>query len=222
MASTLLHKRSATTGDIPTTAQLSLGELAINTFDGKLFTKKNVSGSESIVEIGASAGGSGTLSAKCAATGNQALSGGTAFPTIDGVATTAGDFVLLMKQTAASANGLYVVGGTSTAWTLTRATTMDTAAEAAAQQVLVQSGTTYGGKTFDTTFKSTDTLGTTAMVWNEIVAYKGGGNCFIEFDQTISEDATVPANKNWLTAGPVTVATGKTVTVSTGATWVVV
>ena len=49
-------RRSATAGAIPTTSALNLGELAINTYDGKLYLKKNVSGSESIVEIGASGG----------------------------------------------------------------------------------------------------------------------------------------------------------------------
>ena len=47
-------RRSATAGAIPTTTALNLGELAINTYDGKLFLKKDVSGTESIVEIGAS------------------------------------------------------------------------------------------------------------------------------------------------------------------------
>ena len=47
-------RRSATAGAIPTTTQLNLGELAINTYDGKLYLKKDVSGTESIVEIGAS------------------------------------------------------------------------------------------------------------------------------------------------------------------------
>jgi hypothetical protein len=49
-------RRSATAGAIPTTSALNLGELAINTYDGKLYLKKNVSGTESIVEIGASGG----------------------------------------------------------------------------------------------------------------------------------------------------------------------
>jgi hypothetical protein len=51
-------RRSAVEGAIPTTSQLALGELAINTFDGKLFIKKN-NGTESIVEIGAGDGGEG-------------------------------------------------------------------------------------------------------------------------------------------------------------------
>jgi len=52
MAQTVLHKRSATTTSIPTTVQLSLGEIAINTWDGKMFIKKN-DGTDAIVEVGA-------------------------------------------------------------------------------------------------------------------------------------------------------------------------
>ena len=59
MANTIKIRRSATAGAVPTTGQLALGELAINTYDGKLYTKKSVSGSESIVEIGVSSGSSG-------------------------------------------------------------------------------------------------------------------------------------------------------------------
>ncbi len=51
MAQTIKLRRSATADATPTTSQLALGELAINTNDGKLFIKKNVSGTESIVEI---------------------------------------------------------------------------------------------------------------------------------------------------------------------------
>ncbi len=44
-------KRSAVPGRIPTTSSLALGEIALNTYDGKLYFKQNQSGSESIVEI---------------------------------------------------------------------------------------------------------------------------------------------------------------------------
>ena len=54
-------RRSSTNGAVPTTSQLALGEVAINTYDGKLFIKKD-DGSESIVEVGASSSsGSGSL-----------------------------------------------------------------------------------------------------------------------------------------------------------------
>lgn len=57
MPNTLRHKRSTAPGGVPTTAALSLGELAINTYDGKLYLKKNVSGTETVVEIGATTSG---------------------------------------------------------------------------------------------------------------------------------------------------------------------
>ena len=51
MASNIKFKRSAVQNRVPTTAQLELGELALNTYDGKLYTEKN-SGSAAVVEIG--------------------------------------------------------------------------------------------------------------------------------------------------------------------------
>ena len=61
MATTVLHKRSSTSGAQPTTSDLSLGEIGVNTHDGKLFVKKSVSGTESIIEIGASGGAGGPI-----------------------------------------------------------------------------------------------------------------------------------------------------------------
>ena len=53
MSTNIKLKRSAVSGRIPSTGDLALGELAINTYDGKLFMKKN-DGTESIVDITAS------------------------------------------------------------------------------------------------------------------------------------------------------------------------
>lgn len=52
-------KRSAVPGKVPTTTDLALGEIAVNTYDGKLFIKKDVGGTESIVDISSSGGGGG-------------------------------------------------------------------------------------------------------------------------------------------------------------------
>lgn len=49
-------KRSSVAGKIPTVEQLALGEVAVNTYDGLMFIKKNVNGSESIVQIGEQSG----------------------------------------------------------------------------------------------------------------------------------------------------------------------
>ena len=56
MANTILHKRKSGASGAPVAGDLSLGELAINTADGKLYTKKD---DLSVVEIGA--GGSSTF-----------------------------------------------------------------------------------------------------------------------------------------------------------------
>ena len=53
MTQTVQLKRSATAGAIPSTSDLALGELALNTYDGKAYIKKSVGGTESIVEVGA-------------------------------------------------------------------------------------------------------------------------------------------------------------------------
>ena len=52
MASIIKHKRSSTQGSRPTTSDLQLGEIAINTHDGKMFFKRDAGGSLSIVEVG--------------------------------------------------------------------------------------------------------------------------------------------------------------------------
>jgi len=44
-------KRSAVPGRVPTVDQLELGELALNTYDGRLFLKKSVNGVESVVTL---------------------------------------------------------------------------------------------------------------------------------------------------------------------------
>ncbi len=60
---TVRLKRSSTSGGVPNISDLSLGELAVNTFDGKLFFKKD-NGTASIIEVGSgSGGGSGPSSA---------------------------------------------------------------------------------------------------------------------------------------------------------------
>jgi hypothetical protein len=50
MANVVKLKRSAVSGKVPTVSALQLGEVALNTFDGNLFFKKD-DGSQSIVEV---------------------------------------------------------------------------------------------------------------------------------------------------------------------------
>ena len=48
----IIIKRTSVPGKAPEAAQLDLGELAINTFEGKLFLKKNRNGVETIIDVG--------------------------------------------------------------------------------------------------------------------------------------------------------------------------
>lgn len=62
MANTIKLRRSSTAAAVPTTSQLALGELGINTNDGLLFLKRSTSGNEtgagtSIVQLFPATGG---------------------------------------------------------------------------------------------------------------------------------------------------------------------
>ena len=63
MANTVVLKRSAVPNKTPTTSDLALGELALNTNDGNLFFKRDVSGTQSILSV-ATLTGSQTLTNK--------------------------------------------------------------------------------------------------------------------------------------------------------------
>ena len=99
---------------------------------------------------------------RVATTANITLSG---TQTIDGIAVVAGDRVLVKDQSTSSQNGIYVVA--AGAWT--RALDADASSELAGAMVAVDLGTANGGLTYDTDFKSTDTIGTTAMTWARVI-----------------------------------------------------
>ncbi len=76
MAQTIKLRRSSTEGKVPTTAQLALGELAINTYDGRIFFEKNDGSAtiEHILTTDSITTGSITLTGKVT-TGTLTLSG---------------------------------------------------------------------------------------------------------------------------------------------------
>jgi trimeric autotransporter adhesin len=69
MANILKVKRSATPAKVPTTSDLQLGEIAVNTYDGKMYIKKN-DGTDSIVQIGAGGSGGGDVTGAASSTDN--------------------------------------------------------------------------------------------------------------------------------------------------------
>lgn len=114
MANKVVLKRSAVQGRNPTTSDLELGELAINTYDGNLFFKKD-SGTASIVSVA-------TL------TGTQTLTNKTlTSPTINDA--TANNLTLTGTLTAGGSAGVngYILTSTGTGvqWSPNTAGTLD-------------------------------------------------------------------------------------------------
>ena len=138
MANLIKLKRSATSGNNPTTANLELGELAINTYDGNLFFKKSVSGTESILSVA-------TL------TGTQTLTNKTlTSPTVN--TATANNLTLTGTLTAgggAGTNGQVLAStGSGVQWITNTVSTLDSLTDvvissAAADQVLKYNGSVW-------------------------------------------------------------------------------
>ena len=99
-------------------------------------------------------------SVKAATTANITLSG---TQTIDGVAISADERVLVKDQSTGSQNGIYVCKAGS--WE--RAADMDAAGEFSGAAVFVQQGTTYGDVGFVCTNDGDVTVGTTAIAFTQ-------------------------------------------------------
>ena len=112
----LKFKRSAVPAKVPSIVDLDLGELAINTYDGKVYTKKD-DGTEAIVEVGGggggtvtSVGGTGTVSGltltgTVTSAGNLTLGGAiTGFLPLTG-GTLSGSLIATSFTTASGTNG---------------------------------------------------------------------------------------------------------------------
>jgi hypothetical protein len=127
MANTVVLKRSAVTGRNPTTGDLALGELALNTYDGNLFFKKD-SGTASIVTV-ATLAGTQTLSNKTLAS-----------PVITGTLTAGGGVGTNGQVLASTGSGLQ--------WITKDVSTLDSLTDvvissATAGQVLAFTGSTW-------------------------------------------------------------------------------
>ena len=123
MAQTIKLRRSSTSGAVPTTSSLSLGEVAINTYDGKMYIKKN-DGSDAIVELSGDklplAGGTmtGTLAMGANAITSTGIisaaevninNGGSNQYPLDLGSTAATNLVLQRFQTSAGTGKTYIV-----------------------------------------------------------------------------------------------------------------
>ena len=162
MANVLKLKRSSVARKVPGTVDLQLGELALNTNDGRLFTKKN-DGADAIVEF-LSSDSAFKPDVRAATAANISLTGA---QTVDGVALVAGDRVLVKSQSTAAQNGIYIVS--AAAWS--RAYDADTGVKLAGALVPVSEGTASAGKIFRSNSTDTLALGTDPVNFIEF----GGG-----------------------------------------------
>ena len=77
--------------------------------------------------------------------------------------------------------------------------------------------------TGDARISSTNVQAAITEVSSEVGAIGGGGDrIFYENGTTVTADYTTTVGKNAMSAGPITINDGVTVTVSTGGTWVIV
>ena len=162
MAQQILLKRSATPAKVPLVADLALGEVGINTYDGKMFIHKN-NGTDSIVEIGAqvitgdaTGSGNGAIALTLANTGVTAGTYGTSSLVPVVTVDSKGRITAISTQAVASAAQ---AGQLATARTISAtgdaawSVTFDGTANVTAALTLATTGVaagTYGKVTVDT------------------------------------------------------------------------
>ena len=108
MANTIKIRRSTSASSVPTTTQLSEGELAVNVYDGKLFFKKVQSGTESIVTL--QEGGSSGISSLNSQTGaTQTFAVGTSGTDVE-FSSSSNTHTLNVPSASTTARGLITTG----------------------------------------------------------------------------------------------------------------
>ncbi|MBV2205888.1 MAG: phage tail protein [Pseudomonas sp.] len=115
MADKILHKRSGTPSAVPSAASLELGELALNTADGRAFMKKN---DGAVVEIGSTASGyfraepiTATATGQTSFTVPGGYTPGAIFVSLNGATLPPADFTATNGTTVVLASGSGIVAG---------------------------------------------------------------------------------------------------------------
>ena len=231
---TLQSYYSNTAGHIPTSANLSSGELAVNSADGKLFYKDS-NGNVQILATNNVANGvftnvtiTGTATVNTANvttlnTANAQITGGSisnvsiSFDSINNTpigntAPSTGRF------TTISASNSIVVGANSTPISVLINTTdaLGVPVGNAAQQ---PANAAAGYLRFNT-----DTVqfeGYNGSVWGGIGGAQAGG-AIITNNQTATVNYTITSTQNGFSVGPVSVANGVVITISAGSRWAII
>ena len=198
MATVIQFKRSSTQSATPTVGDLSLGELAVNTYHGRFYTEKN-DGSASVVEVGSN---------PASLTINDAYS----FPTSDGssnqVLGTNGSGTLSFRDQPSSGITIFTYSITSTGTSITGSDDNSNTLSytAGSEQVYINGVKLVSGSDYTATSSSTITLAENALNGDvvEVVAITSAANLVQGFftantftattaDQVLSSNAV--ANK---------------------------
>jgi hypothetical protein len=132
MSQNIKLRRSAQPGRIPTIDQLQLGEIALNTHDGRLFLKQNIFGTETIIAVGESS--SLAVSASYAVTASYANTS-----TSSSYSLTA-SYVLNAVSSSYSVTASYVLNAISSSYAATASSADDFTVRGTltAQRIVVQ------------------------------------------------------------------------------------
>jgi hypothetical protein len=225
---------STTAATVPTAGNLVNGELAINITDGKLYYKDNAG----VVQLLAAKGGNGVTTFSGGTTGltpNTATSGaitlagtlvaangGTSFSTY-----TTGDVIY-----ASATNTLSKLGVGSTGQILTVAGGVPTWAAAPPSGATISNDTSTASNLYPLFSNATSGAPTTIYTSNAKYLYKPStgelqapeviaSNGLHLNSSTVATSYTIATGNNAMSVGPITVASGQSVTVSSGQRWVV-
>jgi hypothetical protein len=207
---------STTGAAAPTAGNLVSGELAINITDGKLFYKDNTNAVQVIgwKTVPISAGGTGQTTASAA------------FNALSPITTT-GDLIIGNGTNSATRLGIGGNGtvlqsnGTTASWvSFTSGASLSNDTSTASNLFPLFANATSG--TPSTIFTSNAKLlykpSTGELQASQLVASNG----FILNNTTVATSYTVATGTNAMSVGPITVANGQSVTVSSGQRWVVI
>ena len=225
---------STTASQVPTNTNLVNGELAINITDGKLYYKDNTG----TVQLLAAKGGNGVTTFSGGTTGltpNTATSGavtltgtlvaangGTSFSTY-----TTGDVIY-----ASATNTLSKLGVGTTGQILTVAGGVPTWAAAPPSGATISNDTSTASNLYPLFSNATSGAPTTIYTSNAKYLYKPStgdlqasqvvaSNGLVLNSSTVATSYTIATGNNAMSVGPMTVASGQTVTVSSGQRWVI-
>jgi hypothetical protein len=112
---TIIHKRSSVAGRVPVTANLALGEIAINTHDGKMFLRRQEGANNYVVQIGSGAVSNVYYVAKNGVDTNDGLSLSSPFLTIKAAlaVATSGSTVFIKSGDYTEVNPVTIPAGVS-------------------------------------------------------------------------------------------------------------